>query len=87
MRQLHFDIAELFARKMRKEIALVRLKNKVVKENDYRRIHKFLFKQYLIFQNKYDLETKYSKKVDIQKEWVDKIAMELQLLKNYQLNI
>ena len=85
--QLHFDIAELFARKMRKEIAFVKLNNKVIRENDYRRIHQLLFKKYLIFQNKYDKETMYSKNTKIQKEWIDRIAIELQLLKNYNLKI
>ncbi|PQB06672.1 hypothetical protein BST83_05495 [Polaribacter filamentus] len=83
--QLHFDIAELYARKMRKEIVLVKSKNKIVKEEDYRRIHQFLFREYLMFQNKYDIETDFSKKTETQEIWNDSILKKLINLNDYAL--
>ncbi|ARV05540.1 hypothetical protein BTO04_01985 [Polaribacter sp. SA4-10] len=85
--QLHFDIAELYARKMRKEIALVKSDRKIVKESDYRRIHRKFFKEYLAFQNKYDLETEYSLSTKIQKKWEGFILVELEKLADYTLKI
>ena len=83
--QLHFDIAELYARKMRREIHKIRLSKKEVEEFDYRRIHKKFFKEYIAFQRKYDLETDFSRKLSIQKKWETSVNKQLSELEKFTL--
>ncbi|APZ46372.1 hypothetical protein BW723_08705 [Polaribacter reichenbachii] len=85
--QLHFDIAELYARKMRKEILKTKLSNKKIEESDYRRIHKKLFKEYIQYQKKYDLETDFSRSESLQNKWKKFIAQQLSGLEKFALNI
>ncbi|QDO94570.1 DUF922 domain-containing protein [Formosa sediminum] len=85
--QLHFDIAELFARKMRQEIHLVKQRSGTVLETDYRRIHKTLFQDYINFQKLYDTETKHSTIKDAQQKWNVLIAKKLESLNAYTLNL
>lgn len=75
--QIHFDIAELFARKMRKEILKIKVLKKEIEEFDYRRIHKKFFKEFIEYQRKYDLETNYSRSHSIQKKWEISVTQQL----------
>ncbi|TBN13843.1 DUF922 domain-containing protein [Hyunsoonleella pacifica] len=76
--QLHFDITELFARKFRKRISLLKTTNDVAKR--LREIHKNINKELAAFQNKYDTETDFSRNIEIQLSWEAFIKKELKKL-------
>ncbi len=69
--QLHFDISELFARKMRKIMATTIFTKNVKAEVKaiYRQINKELSE----FQQVYDNETNYSRNIEQQLSWNQKI--------------
>lgn len=69
--QLHFDITELYARKLRKKLAETKF-TKNVKE-EIRKIYKATIRQLNDFQNKYDTETNYSRNLPVQKRWAKEI--------------
>lgn len=69
--QLHFDITELYARKLRKKLAEAKF-TKNVKE-EIRKIYKATIRQLNDFQNKYDSETNYSRNLPVQERWVKEI--------------
>ncbi|MDO6473399.1 DUF922 domain-containing protein [Maribacter sp. 1_MG-2023] len=69
--QLHFDITELYARKLRKQLAGTKF-TKNVKE-EIRNIYKATIRQLNDFQNKYDSETNYSRNLPVQERWVKEI--------------
>ena len=70
--RLHFDITELFARKMRKQLReTVFTKN--IKE-EVRAIYRQILKECNAFQNKYDHQTNFSRNVEQQLIWNQKIA-------------
>ncbi len=73
--QLHFDIAELHARKFRKSLAEFRFTNNV--KDEVSDIYKQILKELRIFQNKYDWETDFSKDLRQQWLWNRSIAKEL----------
>ncbi len=85
--QLHFDIAELFARKIRKEIFNLKQRNDNLHYIDYKIIYKDLYKDYRAYQNLYDSETEHSKLVIQQKQWQEKVAKELVELEGFRLII
>ncbi|MGB5555071.1 MAG: DUF922 domain-containing protein [Flavobacteriaceae bacterium] len=69
--QLHFDISELYARKMRKRVAeTVFTKN--IKE-EVKAIYKDILKELNAFQKKYDFETNFSRSMEQQFLWNQKI--------------
>ncbi len=69
--QLHFDITEVFARNLRKELAKRTFKCTQAKEFE-RAINKVL-KEWQATQIKYDRETEYSLDKSAQEEWIDMI--------------
>ena len=75
--QLHFDICELFARKLRQKIAqkdFKKVKNiGEVINNMYQRI----FKEFEAMQIKYDSDTEHGRNAAKQKVWEDNIALQL----------
>ena len=73
--QLHFDIAELHARKFRKKLAETHF-TKDIKE-EIRAIYKGILKQLYIFQNRYDHDTNFSRDWQKQLLWNQRIAKEL----------
>ena len=80
--QLHFDISELFARKLRKSIDSLNkigIKDKIVFKNKYKNVYLKMNN----YQDKYDNEV-YFNEIK-QKEWINKIASELISLKEYEL--
>ncbi|KPE51103.1 hypothetical protein [Chryseobacterium indologenes] len=81
--QKHFDIAELFARKLRKEVA-----EKVITSGDYDKYFKAVYQKvsndYQNFQKSYDRETQHGINEDKQKEYNALISEELNNLKSYQ---
>lgn len=74
--QLHFDITELYARKLRERLANATF-SKNVKE-EVRKIYKTTLRQLNDFQNKYDSETNYSRNLPVQERWVKEIKFALQ---------
>ncbi|WP_339728995.1 DUF922 domain-containing protein [Maribacter stanieri] len=73
--QLHFDITELYARKMRKQLAETKF-TKNIKE-EIKKIYKATIRQLNDFQNKYDSETNYSRNLPVQERWVKEIEAAL----------
>ncbi|MFS4467646.1 DUF922 domain-containing protein [Maribacter sp. 2210JD10-5] len=69
--QLHFDITEVFTRKMRKELAQKQFTKNVKKE--VRTIYKRILKELNDYQNDYDKETDFSRNIEKQDAWVKKI--------------
>ncbi len=79
--QLHFDISELFARKIRKEFDL---ESKKTTNPRYMKIYKRLMSEYKHYQFLYDLETTHGVILDEQEKWQKKVALELDSLKQYK---
>ena len=73
--QLHFDIAELFARQMREKLAKTSFSNNVKAE--IREIYKNTLQELRKFQERYDWETNFSRNREKQLEWNKKIAQAL----------
>ena len=70
--QLHFDIAELFARKMRKRLNETSFSDNVKAE--VKDIYKEILKELADFQHLYDWETNFSRNKEKQLLWNKKIA-------------
>ncbi|WP_103070036.1 DUF922 domain-containing protein [Aquimarina sediminis] len=80
--QLHFDIAELFARKMRK--AFKELKNKRIKNfDDYQKVYNKYWKACKTYQNTYDRETFNGSMPIPSNDWLLKVDKELYELEEY----
>ena len=81
--QKHFDIAELFVRKMRKIVA-----EKIKKSSDYNRLFTVIYKkisdEYKNFQTAYDRDTRHGMNKEKQAEYNVFIAEELDHLKSYK---
>jgi len=82
--QLHFDIAELITRKIRKDLSVHLSKNIKETQTYIDAIDKKYYNQQLDSINtKYDTETNHSIIVEKQKEWELKIAKDLKALDKY----
>lgn len=73
--QLHFDIAELYARKMRIELA--QLKKEKFDLDKYNRSIDDIYQKYFLYQKKFDKETGHSVLIENQHIWEKEIAHEL----------
>lgn len=71
--QLHFDISELYARKMEARLAKETFTHSNVKSK-VRSIYKEILKEVDDFQNQYDDETNFSRDREQQEIWNEKIA-------------
>lgn len=81
--QGHFDLAELYGRKLKKELSLL----KVNKRNFKKKINKLynkILNEYLEFQKIYDVETFHSINKEKQLEWDEEIKKELEALDEYK---
>src|SRR5690606_15269872 len=74
--QLHFDISELFARKMRDRLEDTTFSGDVKAE--VRKIYRDILAELKAFQARYDRETDYSRNRGKQGEWNLRIAQALQ---------
>lgn len=83
--QIHFDIAELFARKMRKRIK--ELGNEQFNRQRYNREIDRIYESYLKAQEDFDKETGHSLVEKNQKKWELRIAAELKELNPYKSKI
>lgn len=82
--QLHFDITELFVRKLRQRLA--RFGTDCQELN--RHIEAFYnenYREFVAYQERYDRETKHSTDEEAQKRWQLKVAQELALLREFAL--
>ncbi|MCB0373357.1 MAG: DUF922 domain-containing protein [Muricauda sp.] len=74
--QLHFDISELFARKMRNRLRRTSFSDNVKAE--VREIYQDILKELADYQDQYDWETNFSRNFEKQGEWNQKIAKALE---------
>jgi hypothetical protein len=79
--QLHFNIAELYARKLRKRIASFNFSEELKKEMN--RHYEDILVELKQFQSKYDSETDFSRNLEQQMLWQKKISTLLVEYKNY----
>lgn len=77
--QLHFDISELFARKMRKRLSEITFSLKI--KTEVRKIYKDILKELNDYQELYDWETDFSRNPEKQLEWELKVVKDLTLEK------
>ncbi|MEM7380630.1 MAG: DUF922 domain-containing protein [Bacteroidota bacterium] len=73
--QLHFDISELFARKMRRLMDEASFTENV--KNEVKAIYRKINEELAAFQQMYDRETNFSRDREKQAEWNEKIAKAL----------
>jgi hypothetical protein len=76
--QLHFDIAELFAREIRKRLLELNGINHSKFESRVRQIYREVNREHNAFQDLYDKETDHSKNREKQAEWNDKVKRMLE---------
>jgi len=84
--QKHFDIAELYARKLYKALTEYQFKEKTV-DKDLNAIYQKVMQEHFTTQGEYDSQTDHSLKQEEQKKWDEKIEQELKNTKafaNYQ---
>lgn len=79
----HFDIAELFARRLRKELSELKFNLKTI-DADLKKIHSQLETERKQMNITYDKETDFSMNGVMQKIWNDRIMKEINLLNKYQ---
>lgn len=87
--QLHFDITELYARKIRKGIDSLNYL-KINDINEYLNVINYFSIELNNVQDKYDNKTHLSdgvisERLEAQAKWIDSIAIELDRLKEYEL--
>lgn len=82
--QKHFDIVELFARKLRKEIQAHKYSNYENVKSVTDSLYDKMDKEMDLFQDKYDDETDASMNGDQQRKWNTKIMDEIQSLSAYK---
>lgn len=78
--QGHFDIAEIFARKLNKKMSEYKFNNRTY-QKDLKKIYDDVTEEKEELQNQYDKETKHSINKEKQAEWLKKIEG---LLKEYE---
>jgi hypothetical protein len=82
--QKHFDIVELYARKLRQRISETKYSSysnlKIVSDS----LYAIIDKEMDVYQDKYDDETDASMNGDKQREWNKKIPLEIQALSPYK---
>ena len=80
--QGHFDIAEIFARKLHKKMSEYRF-NKKTFQKDWDKIYQDIINEKEAMQNAYDRETNHSIYKEKQAVWLVKINLLLEQYKNY----
>jgi predicted secreted Zn-dependent protease len=81
--QAHFDIGEIFARRIRRDFKSYVYNQRTVKQ-DLRDIYQKHIKECHQWQRQYDQETDHSKITATQEQWYKKIATELEALKAFE---
>ena len=81
--QTHFDIAEVYTRKLRKKLSSVKYKDTKKAMPEIQKLYNETFSELKAYQKKYDEETKHSINKDEQIKWNKKIDDELQSLNGF----
>lgn len=82
--QLHFDITELHARKLRYRISKLQVSNRI--KSELKSLQKTVNAELKRMQDKYDTKTNYSRNIEAQSQWESYIAEELKKLSEYKSN-
>lgn len=85
--QKHFDITEIYARKLRKTLTDTPFKSETVARKEIPKIIRNNNKELNAFQDLYDKETNHSINKEKQIEWDENINCELKKLNAYQNNL
>lgn len=80
--QLHFDICELYGRKLYREILTLRRTNRLSVHN-INKVYSKLEKQYSNYQDRYDEETGHSTNGQQQRNWEKKVERQLAAMSSY----
>lgn len=80
--QIHFDIAEVFSRKARREI----MNSKKVNKASVNKIMKGILLEYARYTDLFDAETSYGYKHEAQAQWAERIKRELDELDEFKEN-
>ncbi|GIV30421.1 MAG: hypothetical protein KatS3mg028_1487 [Bacteroidia bacterium] len=84
--QLHFDITELYVRKLKKKLSETKFKSNPEKiKKQFYRIYDEINKELNYYQDLYDKETTNPRDEAKQEEWKEKVARELEELENMQI--
>ena len=81
--QTHFDMAEVYTRKLRKKISETKFKDTKKAMTEIQKMYNETFGELKAYQKTYDEETKHSVNKEAQIRWNKKIADELQSLNAY----
>ncbi len=81
--QIHFDIAEVAARNLRKELCELKYTNGMNIKSTVKDLYHKNIKFLISFQTKYDNETNHSRNKNNQKIWGERVSELLKNLKNY----
>ena len=82
--QRHFDIVELYARKLRKQLSLIQVHGKDDAQQKLDSLHSLIDAEMDAYQDTYDEETNYSMAHDEQASWIIKIDKAIDSLNTYQ---
>jgi hypothetical protein len=82
--QKHFDIVELFCRKIRKQITEMTFNDFKDAEVKVDSLYEVYNKEMDVYQDKYDDESNGSMDAEGQRKWVAKINSEMKALENYE---
>lgn len=85
--QKHFDITEIYARRLRKTLTDTIFKNETLARREIPKIMRDNDKSLTVFQSLYDKETNHSINQKIQDFWNAKIERELTVLQDYKNSI
>lgn len=83
--QKHFDIAEVYARKLRKEVA-EKIKTSGDYERNFKAIYNRIYNEYRDFQISYDRDTKHGMDKEKQAKYNNVVTEELENLKSYRVS-
>jgi hypothetical protein len=81
--RLHFDIAELFARKIRKEFIKLQ-NNKEARFSAYSQAYSLFWKACRQYQKQFDLETNHGRELDLNIAWSHKVKLAIESLSEYK---
>ena len=82
--QKHFDIVELYARKLRKQLMAIKVSNEEDAQQKMDSLHKIIDDEMDAYQDRYDKESDYSMAHDEQAAWIKQIDAAIDSLSAYQ---
>jgi hypothetical protein len=83
--QMHFNLSEIYARKIRQAIKTLRKTNNA-NFNDYEKTINQIIKEFQISEENYDHETNHSRNKTKQLKWENNIKIQLKSLEDYELD-